>query len=132
VEALCVSPWPGNVRQLEVLARRLVATCGGRKLQYRDLPEGYLPSKKADLDASIPSESQLAASPLTRKRSELDRLTVAMKECQGNLSEAARRTGLSRMRAYRLIRELRSDVLDHQTRPPRGYRGEKSARRSES
>lgn len=124
VEALCLSGWPGNVRQLEVLARRLAAIHGGRRLQRSDFPEDYQTSPEAQRRAILAPSDLPPASASNRKRHDLERLGVAMKQCGGNLTEAAKRIGLSRMRAYRLIHELRPDILE-EARPSRGSRSPK-------
>lgn len=130
VEALCLSPWRGNVRQLEGLARRLVAVHGSQLLERRHLPEEYTVKTQREV-AMDPLERPSQGEIPNRKHHDLERLTAAMRECGGNLSEAARRIGLSRMRAYRLIHELRSDVLDGQPRSLKGFRSAKKGDRSQ-
>ncbi len=111
VERLCVFGWPGNVRELELLARRLFALHGKTKkmLSLEDLPKDMAPSARVEPRVSDAN----------RKDYDVDRLTKAMRDCDGNLTAAARQIGLSRMRAYRLLNELRPEVLASETRRSR-------------
>lgn len=114
VEALCLSPWPGNVRQLELLAQRLVALAPpGKPLAWSDLPETFRQSE----GPSIPAMN------LERRESDKARLQKALGECAGNVSLAARRLGMSRQRAYRLLEQSDLEGLRHSQSEGEGDRG---------
>ncbi|HKO51214.1 MAG TPA: sigma 54-interacting transcriptional regulator [Polyangiaceae bacterium] len=93
-ERLCVQHWPGNVRQLELLARRMLALRGCTSLSVNELPEQYaLPNQIPD------------AEPIFESRDEGDyhALTLALARTGGNLKSAAQLANISRARAYRLL-----------------------------
>lgn len=93
VERLCLYSWPHNVRELELLARQLLAV---------HAHDGYL--RRTHLPAAIreagsmPSEEQ----PEVRRR-DLALLARALEQSRGNVSRASASLGISRARAYRLI-----------------------------
>jgi DNA-binding NtrC family response regulator len=93
-EALCVIRdyhWPGNVRELKHLIERAVLLCDRRSIRPDDLA----------LVPSIASASAAAQMPdwhgLTLDAAERMMIEHALKEARGNVSEAARRLGVSRM-----------------------------------
>jgi DNA-binding NtrC family response regulator len=93
-ERLCVYEWPGNIRELELLARRMLALHGQSSLSVNELPE--------TLAAPSPSYGQ-ELSFETRDEEDLHRLQTALKQTGGNLKKAAALVSLSRARAYRLL-----------------------------
>jgi DNA-binding NtrC family response regulator len=99
-ESLCLYPWPANVRELELLARRLLATHGLEPL----LRGSHLPSKFHTLD----SDAEVAhAAPPSESRGAHDyRLLVeALEKNGGNVKLAAETVGISRQRAYRVMKQ---------------------------
>jgi DNA-binding NtrC family response regulator len=98
LEHLILRPWRGNVRELELLTRRLLALHGHEPLLRRNMVEDALPS-------ASPGPS---SSPSARRRSgdddaeDLQKLAAAF-ATHGNLSRAAQEAGISRQRAYRLL-----------------------------
>lgn len=122
LEQLLLYDWPLNVRELVQLAERLVAFHGPlRHLQLQHLPERIAsfsrnssppvngrsaPPSRAPPSAAAPGAA--APSPVAvPRRSELARrLIEALDATEGNVSAAAERVGISRPRAYRLLRRL--------------------------
>ncbi len=98
LEHLLLRPWRGNVRELELLTRRLLALHGHEPTLRRNMVEDPLPS---------PSPSG-SAPPAPRRRSgdedteDLQKLAAAF-ATHGNFSRAAQEAGISRQRAYRLL-----------------------------
>jgi two-component system response regulator FlrC len=96
LEHLLLQPWKGNVRELELLARRLLALRGSQAVLRRSMLEEARP-------ATLPAKPLVA-----RRRSsqdaepDLQRLRERFAE-HGNLSRAAQEAGISRQRAYRLL-----------------------------
>lgn len=112
VEGLCTHSFRLNVRELVATARRCRAL-------YSDLPEltarhlttlldehapaadpGREPAVNESVRPSVPSPKAVKD---RRSRDLLDQLNQALEECSGNLSEAARKVGMSRHQANRLL-----------------------------
>jgi transcriptional regulator with AAA-type ATPase domain len=96
-EALCLHDWPDNVRELELLVRRLLALHGSETtLKRRHLPESMRGSGESLPPRSGPWFPQ-------RGRHDLHHLAAALKQTSGNVKAAAACLGFSRQRAYRLM-----------------------------
>lgn len=100
LEHLLLEEWPGNVRQLELLTRRLLALHGRERVLRR-----------SHLDEA---EARVSQPPVLARKSAHRRATPAeanddllrLREAYAvhkNLSLAAREAGISRQRAYRLL-----------------------------
>lgn len=98
IEALCLYEWPYNVRELELLARRLAVAHG----HEASLRRSQLPSRMA------PAFERSEAEP--QSGNEYDRFVVALREHGGVVARAAQSAGISRMRAYRLMKEHEFDL----------------------
>ncbi len=87
LERLSSYAWPGNVRELRNVIERAVVLCTGGVIGIKDLPvelrDGAAPA------AGAPPENKLES--LERKL-----LADALRETGGNVSEAARKLGISR------------------------------------
>ncbi|HLK93120.1 MAG TPA: sigma 54-interacting transcriptional regulator [Polyangia bacterium] len=108
-ERLCMHDWPFNVRELVLLAKRLLTLHGGEvTLRAQHLPE-RIAGGPAD---SPPAHDPLAARGAAGGRPvpappaepvELPALVVALRASGGNVARAAAMLGISRQRAYRLM-----------------------------
>jgi DNA-binding NtrC family response regulator len=96
LEHLLLQPWNGNVRELELLARRLLALRGQEAVLRRSMLEGARPATLAPKVLAARRRSSEQAEP------DLQRLRERFAE-HGNLSRAAQEAGFSRQRAYRLL-----------------------------
>lgn len=116
VEALCLYDWPLNVRELLLLARRLLTVHGHEPVLKRNhLPERVLVNRleaadaAPDGDTAGPLETGKGLLPAKRAHRPLDdepefeSLTRALREHAGNVAKAAAAIGMSRGRAYRLL-----------------------------
>jgi len=104
LERLCLHDWPFNVRELALLARRLRALAAGEPtLSSAHLPPEY--SRDAGR-APAPSRASDDAD------GSLAEFAEALRACSGNVSTAAARMGISRGKAYRLMKEGNLDPLD--------------------
>jgi two-component system response regulator FlrC len=114
VEQLCLHDWPFNVRELDLLARRLLVLHGHEVLLRRShLPEQILNRPTASEPAVAPIGSvgsgPVAASAnkpeshRARRERELSLLTEALRSHNGSVARAAAAVGISRQRAYRLM-----------------------------
>lgn len=101
--------WPGNVRELNNVIERSALMCPGAIIRDEDLPE-ELRAKVRQQDEEKQKRAQggngtanLGGAPRVRPLQELERemMVAALKETQGNVSEAARRLGIGRATFYR-------------------------------
>ncbi len=88
--------WPGNVRQLRNVIERAVILAKGTKITVSDLPEDFFHYRDQERAAS-------SVKPL--KLLELQAITAALHECNGNKSKAARNLGISRKSFYKRLNE---------------------------
>lgn len=93
LEALVQYPWPGNVRELENIIERILIISEGASIKLEDLPPKIL--KKSNL----PSESLEAY----KESVEAEILKEALENCQGNITKAAEKLGISRRSLHRKI-----------------------------
>ncbi|MBW2527462.1 MAG: sigma 54-interacting transcriptional regulator [Deltaproteobacteria bacterium] len=130
VEALCLHDWPYNVRELDLLVRRLLALHGHeRRLERAHLPASLLkgPPPSADEEEAVLAAAASAAQRTKgagfkakdpeRDAEQLAQLLEALRRQRGNVSKAAAEVGLSRQRAYRLM-EAAGDVDLDKLRAP--------------
>jgi DNA-binding NtrC family response regulator len=96
IESLCSYPWPGNVRQLELLTRRLIALHGAEPALLRS----HLPP---DLQAPPPAPPSAPLGEETERERELMQLAALIEKHQGNMSRACVEMNISRARGYRLL-----------------------------
>jgi sigma-54 dependent transcriptional regulator, acetoin dehydrogenase operon transcriptional activator AcoR len=106
---LCASAWPGNVRQLVNVLRSACALAAGEpEIRPEHLPDDFLeqhapPARGASSASSAPAP----AAPLPSASLgdiEVDAIRRAVDACGGNISEAAKRLGISRNTIYRRLR----------------------------
>jgi transcriptional regulator of acetoin/glycerol metabolism len=107
-ERLCLHDWPFNVRELVLLARRLLTLHGGEGT----LHAGHLPRRIGERGGDLvsprsvdqASEGVLAVPPRPMAEPvELPALVAALRASGGNVARAAAILGISRGRAYRLM-----------------------------
>ena len=94
--------WPGNVRELENVVERialLFSTSAPPKEGYEARLRLVLP----ELHGAGPVAAPPATPREARVEQELAQIRRAMSECQGNVSEAARRLGMGRSTIYRKL-----------------------------
>ena len=96
IEALCLHQWPNNVRELDLLARSLIALHGHEPVLRRELLPQHLLNLPARRAPSTASEGE-------RRSYELLELARALRRTNGNVAKAAAELGLSRQRVYRLV-----------------------------
>jgi DNA-binding NtrC family response regulator len=91
IEALRRYAWPGNVRELAHLVERAVLLCDGRQLTRAAM----------NLESGHSEEQSLTAvgglRDMTLEAAECQLIKQALERSQGNVSEAARRLGVTRM-----------------------------------
>ncbi len=97
MDLLVANDWPGNVRELRNRIRRAVLLSERESLQPSDLGLDFRH------DGQVPRAISLDEARLAAERSAVQE---ALRQCNGNLSMAARALGISRMTLYRLMRRL--------------------------
>jgi pSer/pThr/pTyr-binding forkhead associated (FHA) protein len=90
-EALCLHPWPFNVRDLLFVARRAAMIHADEKILHGSHIRGLVdPMPGAEPAAEVGMSSLIAA----------------VRQCGGNITRAAERLGISRPRAYRMLKDV--------------------------
>ncbi len=98
MQRLQAHDWPGNVRDLRQACERAVILAPGDQFEPADFQLDVLAAPgAARVEADRPSSGLTLAE---RERAALDE---AMRQAQGNVSEAARRLGVSRAALYRRL-----------------------------
>ena len=101
VEALMNHPWPGNVRELRTALEHAVVLCRGNSITLRDLP----PSVRGEPAGSPHSAARdlLGKKNVTMEDAEKAVIIRALKECNGNRTQAAEKIGMSRRTLHRKL-----------------------------
>ncbi len=90
--------YPGNVRQLEHIVQRAVATAQSSELQPEDLPEELL----AEPTAPPAAEGTVAAA---REKAEREMIVATLARHRGEISATARELQVSRTTMWRLMKK---------------------------
>ena len=96
--------WPGNVRELRTSIEHAVVLCRGDKITARDLPPAVRAGTAGALAGANPSRA-LARNDLTVKEAEKHLIARALKDTDGNRTQAAQKVGLSRRTFHRKLHE---------------------------
>jgi sigma-54 dependent transcriptional regulator, acetoin dehydrogenase operon transcriptional activator AcoR len=106
LDRLCRHDWPGNVRELRNVIETAVALAQGEVIDDEDL--SLSPVAPVPEAASLQPAPDLAAArgapavePL--RVVERERILACVRECHGNLTEAARRLGIARSTLYQRL-----------------------------
>jgi two-component system response regulator HydG len=100
MDALTRYHWPGNVRELRTAMEHAVVLCRSDVILLRDLP---LNVRAALSEAEVTAKQVVAAGNLTVKEAEKELIMRALKEKDGNRSEAAKQLGMSRRTLHRKL-----------------------------
>jgi transcriptional regulator with PAS, ATPase and Fis domain len=108
VERLCLYDWPFNVRELTRLVERLAVLHGAdSSLRASFLPE-HFGERRRGVGARDEPSSPAPRNAGSREKSALtdyEALLEALRASSGNVTKAADSLGISRQRAYRMMRE---------------------------
>ncbi len=99
METLLDYSWPGNVRELRTAIEHAVVLARGEAVSVRDLPQNVRLGDDQELGGGDP----LTAGDLTVKEAEKQLIIRALKETDGNRSEAAKKIGMSRRTLHRKL-----------------------------
>lgn len=109
MQAILSYDWPGNVRELRTAVEHGVVMATGARITLRDLPAGVR-SAAGGKGRVIPTASQ----PYNLQETGQRLIERAMSESNGNVTEAARKLGISRRTLHRKLKSMR----DEQENPP--------------
>jgi len=120
IEQLCLYDWPLNVRELVMLAKRLLVVHSGvGSLKLGHLPArlrrdgtgdggsagtvGFAGDRRRRGEPLPPAAAPMPIDQAERDEVDFERLIAALRVHGGNVSRAATAVGISRQRAYRLM-----------------------------
>ncbi len=113
MEALTGYGWPGNVRELRTAVEHAVVLSRGESIGLRDLPPSVRRSAEAVVgvggEPGIPSLAEPGE--LTVREAERQLIIRALRESDGNRTEAARRIGVSRRTLHRKLHTYQLENL---------------------
>jgi DNA-binding NtrC family response regulator len=113
MEALSGYGWPGNVRELRTAVEHAVVLCRGEIIGLRDLPPSVRRSVEEGSgmvgEGGIPS--LVEPGELTVREAERQLIIRALRESNGNRTEAARRIGVSRRTLHRKLHTYQLEDL---------------------
>jgi DNA-binding NtrC family response regulator len=101
LETLINYSWPGNVRELRSALEHAVVLCRSDRITVRDLPASTRAGGAAP--AAMDSRRLLAQNDLTVKEAEKQLMVRALKEANGNRTQAANKLGMSRRTLHRKL-----------------------------
>jgi len=98
-------PWPGNIRELRALVRRLLTTSGPEEIPLDELERALPPASIQD--GSLLKQDLLSL-PLREAREQFEKayLTQQLALCDGKVGRLAQRVGMERTHLYRKLRAL--------------------------
>ena len=99
IEQLLLYDWPLNVRELALLARRLLALHGSEPMLRRS----FLPPRIQQAGRAAADGGQDRTRCSTQDEQAFEQLVAALRQNGGNVARAAATLGISRARAYRLL-----------------------------
>ena len=123
LEAARRHDWPGNVRELAHTVERAVLLGGDRRLDAQSLGLAPVPS-------AVASDPEDVLDGLTLEEAERRLIARALHETGGNVSESARRLGVSRMALRYRIRKLGLEPRRTRTGAPKESGNARPASRS--
>ena len=121
-QALETAPWPGNVRELVNAANYIASLASGPDVQLTDLPGSFLQHARGEPTHWLPIDTQ--TTPISSIRTDLPYKQAKrvwldifeehyvrgiLEEADGNVSAAARRSGMDRRSIQRMLKRQRGD-----------------------
>jgi len=110
MEALLKYDWPGNVRKLRNVIENCVVMTSGPKIGLRNLPPEIREAPASGSSSSISTKFLPAKGGRFNLHDTEHRLIVqALEETGGNITQAAKKLGISRRTLHRKLKELKPD-----------------------
>lgn len=102
--------WPGNVRELQNVVERMLNISAGNKLTMDHLPPELMPqpayTEPEEQSIEVPTlEEERKRLKEMQAQQETEEIIALLTACGGNVSEVARRMGISRNTLYRKMRQ---------------------------
>jgi len=96
-------PWPGNIRQVINVIRATLYTASGSTITLQDLPVDFVAElKQFNTVHSLLTGPKIDNSPVMSLMDwELHGIKTALKDCEGNISMAAKKLGITRTTLYK-------------------------------
>ncbi len=107
---LVVYDWPGNVRELGNAIEHAATLCSGDQVDSVDLPNFVIGPAAGSLQRDRPAVGSVASRPFSEARTQLIEeferryLSDLLAGTEGNMSEAARRSGIDRSNLRRMLK----------------------------
>jgi len=105
VQAILAYDWPGNVRELGTAIEHGVVMATGTRISLRDLPANVRQAAGGKVHGLIPVS---ASQPYNLEHTGQRLIERALAESNGNITEAARKLGISRRTLHRKLKSLRN------------------------
>ncbi|MCK5829821.1 MAG: sigma 54-interacting transcriptional regulator [Methylococcales bacterium] len=107
-------PWPGNIRQLINVIRATIYTAPERFITTKDLPIDFMAELKNNLISSDKDHERMPdINTVSMSLADWEKhgIKIALTECQGNISVAAKKLGITRTTLYKKIDRFELDVI---------------------
>ena len=114
MQAILAYDWPGNVRELRTAIEHGVVMATGPRITLRDLPGNVRQAAGGKSRALISSPTQ----PYNLHDTERRQIERALAESGGNITEAARKLGISRRTLHRKLKSFRAADGPADSTPP--------------
>jgi transcriptional regulator of acetoin/glycerol metabolism len=100
-------PWPGNIRQLINVIRATLYTASGPLITLEDLPVDFISEirqfRAGDVSSLLITPLMDISPTMSLMDWELHGIKMALKDCEGNISKAAKKLGITRTTLYKKI-----------------------------
>jgi DNA-binding NtrC family response regulator len=107
MEALLRYDWPGNVRQLRNVIENCVVMTPGPKIGLRNIPPEVREASDGGGTLSSTKFIPLKGNLFNIKQTEYKLILQALEETGGNITQAAKKLGISRRTLHRKINEIK-------------------------
>jgi two-component system, NtrC family, response regulator AtoC len=114
MQAILAYNWPGNVRELRTAIEHGVVMATGPRITLRDLPGNVRQAAGGKIRGLIPATSQ----PYNLHDADRRLIERALLESGGNVTEAARKLGISRRTLHRKLKTFRTADAGPEPPPP--------------